>query len=83
MQQLNQAWKPMEMQPHVERLTSREAAVMEQLSRGLTVKEAAEAIGVSLNTTKFHVRNIYSKMGVRTRREALESHMNPFGRARA
>ncbi len=78
MSQVNQTWKPIEIRAHHERLTNREAAVMEQLSRGLTVQEVADAFGVSFNTTKFHVRNIYSKMGVRSRREALASPLNPF-----
>ena len=78
MPEVNQTWKPIETRAHHERLTNREAAVMEQLSRGLTLQEVADAFGVSFNTTKFHVKNIYSKMGVRNRQEALASPLNPF-----
>ncbi len=51
-------------------LTEREQQVLVQVSRGATDKEVAEALTISLNTVKTHMRNILSKLQVSTRREA-------------
>ncbi|MEA3375272.1 MAG: LuxR C-terminal-related transcriptional regulator [Chloroflexota bacterium] len=58
-------------QPVIEPLTERELEVLEELSRGLTNPEIAERLMVSLNTVKTHTRNIYGKLGVRNRTEAV------------
>lgn len=63
-----------DVQTHIEPLTRREIQVMEQLRTGVTMREIAAVMGVSVNTTKHHVRNIYAKLGVRSRSEALKSH---------
>jgi LuxR family maltose regulon positive regulatory protein len=41
------------------------------LSTQRSISEIAEALTVSPNTVKTHVRTIYGKLGVHTRREAL------------
>lgn len=51
-------------------LTEREQQVLNQASQGATDKEIAEALSISLNTVKTHIRNILSKLHVTTRREA-------------
>ncbi|PJB67881.1 MAG: DNA-binding response regulator [Anaerolineae bacterium CG_4_9_14_3_um_filter_57_17] len=51
-------------------LTEREQQVLLQASQGASDKEIAEALTISLNTVKTHVRNILAKLHVRTRREA-------------
>lgn len=52
-------------------LTPRESELLERLAEGLTNAEIAAAVGVSTNTVKFHLRNIYSKISVRNRAEAV------------
>jgi DNA-binding NarL/FixJ family response regulator len=51
-------------------LTDREQQVLAQVARGATDKEVAEALTISLNTVKTHMRNILAKLQVSTRREA-------------
>jgi DNA-binding NarL/FixJ family response regulator len=54
-------------------LTEREQQVLMKVSEGATDKEIATALNVSLNTVKTHIRNILSKLHVRTRREAAKT----------
>ena len=54
-------------------LTEREQQVLLQASKGATDKEIAAALNISLNTVKTHIRNILSKLYVRTRREATRA----------
>lgn len=54
-------------------LTEREQQVLFQASKGATDKEIAAALNISLNTVKTHIRNILSKLHVRTRREAARA----------
>lgn len=54
-------------------LTEREQQVLVQASNGATDKEIAAALNISLNTVKTHMRNILSKLHVRTRREAAKA----------
>lgn len=54
-------------------LTEREHQVLVEAARGATDKEIAAALNISLNTVKTHVRNILSKLHVRTRREATKA----------
>jgi len=55
----------------VEPLTRREAQVMELVSKGISNKEIANTLNISLNTLKVHIRNLYGKMGVENRTQAL------------
>jgi DNA-binding NarL/FixJ family response regulator len=50
-------------------LTPREADVLELLQGGRSNAEIAQALHVSIETVRTHVRRIYRKLGVRTRRE--------------
>lgn len=54
-------------------LTEREQQVLLEVSKGATDKQIAEALSVSLNTVKTHVRNILTKLQVKTRREAART----------
>lgn len=54
-------------------LTEREQEVLFQASKGATDKEIAAELNISLNTVKTHMRNILSKLQVRTRREATRA----------
>ncbi len=63
----------------MENLTPRESELLSLLSNGSTNNEIARTMGVSLNTVKFHLRNLYSKLGVRNRAEAIARHLAPGG----
>jgi LuxR family transcriptional regulator, maltose regulon positive regulatory protein len=55
-----------------EPLTSRELIVLRDLPSLLSVEEVAEAHVVSVNTIKTHLKAIYRKLGVNSRREAVD-----------
>jgi ATP/maltotriose-dependent transcriptional regulator MalT len=52
-------------------LSARESEVLRHIARGLTNREVAEQLFVSENTIKTHLNNIYAKLGVRRRTEAI------------
>lgn len=53
-----------------EALTPRETDVLRLIGKGLTVQEAAEALGLSRHTCAGYVKEIYRKLRVGTRAEA-------------
>ncbi|HRZ41632.1 MAG TPA: response regulator transcription factor [Bacteroidales bacterium] len=57
-------------------LTSREEEILACLSKGYLYKEIADKLFISLDTVRSHIRNIYQKLHVRTRTEALLLYMN-------
>ncbi len=61
--------------PTTEPLTPREREVLDCLSRKMMDKEIADSLKVSINTVKHHLRNIYSKFGVGSRRRAVEFYL--------
>ncbi|QRY77921.1 hypothetical protein JVX91_20275 [Pseudomonas sp. PDNC002] len=54
-----------------EELTAREAAVLEQLANGLSNQEIADALFLSVNTVKYHAKNINAKLGTTRRTQAI------------
>ena len=52
-------------------LTHRERAVLRFLPSHMTNEEISEALFLSVNTVKTHLRSAYRKLGVRSRREAI------------
>lgn len=62
-----------------EALTERETAILAAVARGLTTKAISRELWVSEHTVKFHLTNIYRKLGVANRsaavRFALENHI--------
>ncbi len=54
-----------------ETLTERETDVLTQAARGLTNKEIGQALTVSDRTVQGHLQNIYQKLNVTTRTEAV------------
>lgn len=52
-------------------LTAREVEVLTLLAKGLTYSEAANILNLSTKTIPVHVRNIYRKLQVKNRTEAL------------
>lgn len=55
----------------VDELSSRELDVLRFLRSDLSGPEIARELLVSLNTVRTHTKNIYMKLGVNTRREAV------------
>ena len=55
----------------VEPLTRREQEILALLAQRLTAKEIAQQLVVSEQTVKRHRANIYEKLGVNSRREAV------------
>jgi NarL family two-component system response regulator LiaR len=59
-------------QPAVDfHLTDRELEVLVHLAEGLTNQQTALKLSISQSTLKYHMSNIYQKLGVQTRSEAL------------
>jgi DNA-binding NarL/FixJ family response regulator len=52
-------------------LTPSEQRVLEALARGLSNKEIAEELWLTRQTVKFHLTNIYRRLGVTNRTEAV------------
>jgi LuxR family maltose regulon positive regulatory protein len=55
----------------LESLTEREREILVFLGNGVSNREMANRIFVSENTVKFHLKNIYSKLSVSTRLQAV------------
>ena len=55
----------------VEPLTRRELEVLRLICEGCSNQQIAAALSVSLNTIKKHTSNIYGKLGVRNRAQAV------------
>ena len=52
-------------------LTKRERALLEALATGLTNRELARDFSISNNTVKFHLSNLFEKLGVANRTKAI------------
>lgn len=52
-------------------LTTREKTMLAALAQGRTNSELAADIGISVNTVKFHLRNLYEKLGFKNRSQAI------------
>ena len=52
-------------------LTKRERSLLESMAEGRTNKELATEFSVSVNTVKFHLSNLYDKLGVKNRSQAI------------
>jgi LuxR family maltose regulon positive regulatory protein len=55
----------------IDPLSEREIEVLEQISKGLTNQEIGSKLFITLNTVKAHTRNIYSKLAVNNRTQAV------------
>jgi LuxR family maltose regulon positive regulatory protein len=58
-------------QPLIDPLSEREIEVLALIAQGLTNQEIGKRLYLSLNTVKVHTRNIYSKLGVNNRTQAV------------
>ena len=52
-------------------LTLRERTLLAALARGLDNKSLARELGISVNTVKFHLRNLYEKLNLSSRAQAI------------
>jgi DNA-binding NarL/FixJ family response regulator len=52
-------------------LTAREREVLVLVARGLTNREIASALSVTVETIKTHVKRIFTKIGVHDRAQAV------------
>ena len=59
-------------QPLPEPLSARELEVLRLLNTHLSSTEIAEELFISVNTARFHIKNIYGKLGVHGRSEAIQ-----------
>src|SRR4051794_5426104 len=57
--------------PLVEPLTRRERQVLALLAEGFSGPEIAEKLTVALSSVKFHIQNIYGKLGANSKRQAI------------
>jgi len=57
--------------PIVEPLTERERQILQLIAEGLTNKEIARKLVISVGTVKVHAHNIYGKLGVSGRTQAI------------
>ena len=55
----------------IEKLTRRELRILHQLDSGASNREIANALFISEGTLKWHLHNIYGKLGARSRASAL------------
>jgi LuxR family transcriptional regulator, maltose regulon positive regulatory protein len=64
---------PRSGRPPLEPLSKSEVRVLRYLPTHLSAREIADELSVSTSTVKTHMRNLYTKLGVHTRAEAVES----------
>ncbi|MES2647759.1 MAG: response regulator transcription factor [Bacteroidota bacterium] len=57
---------------YFQQLSRREQEILEELSKGFRYKEIADKLYVSIETVRTHIRNIYEKLQVNCRVEALK-----------
>jgi DNA-binding NarL/FixJ family response regulator len=64
-----------------EKLTIREQEVLDSLAKGCTYQEIADALRITYYTVHTHIRHIYEKLHVRSRTEAITTHLRHTGKS--
>lgn len=67
--------KPLEKEEKWVELTPREQEILRQLVKGLTNKEISATTNLAVDTVKTHLRNIYQKLQVKNRTQAISLAM--------
>ena len=57
---------------NLSQLTTKERAIFDLYLAGLVPKEVTVKLGITENTLKYHNKNIYGKLGVKSRKELLQ-----------
>ena len=52
-------------------MSDRELEILKLLAAGLSNKQIAERLIISLNTAQWHIKNIYHKLGAHRRTQAV------------
>ena len=63
--------------PKTANLSPREREILSLLAKGFRYKEIAEQLSISFDTVRAHLRNIYDKLQVRSRTEAVVKYLQP------
>jgi DNA-binding NarL/FixJ family response regulator len=61
--------------PELENLSKREQAVLELLAKGYRYKEIADELKMAFDTVRTHLRNIYEKLHVHSRTDAVAKYL--------
>jgi DNA-binding NarL/FixJ family response regulator len=62
--------------PELEKLTPRETEVLDQLAKGFRYKEIVDNLGISNGTLHSYICNVYDKLHVHSRTEAVVKYLN-------
>jgi two-component system, NarL family, nitrate/nitrite response regulator NarP len=60
----------------LENLTVREEELLRALANGWTNEQIASRIGISHNTVKYHLKNLYEKIGANNRAQAVAMYLS-------
>jgi DNA-binding NarL/FixJ family response regulator len=71
-QSFHKAERPLQ---EMESLTKREQEILAHLAKGYRYKEIADALFISVDTVRSHLRSIYEKLQVRSRTEAVLKYL--------
>ena len=52
-------------------IPARSMAILEALAKGMSNRELSKELGISTNTVKFHLSNVYEKLDVKNRAQAI------------
>lgn len=63
--------KPKQVSEAYQNLSAREKEILDLLAKGLRYKEVSAELFISIETVRTHIRNIYDKLQVNSRTEAL------------
>jgi two-component system nitrate/nitrite response regulator NarP len=66
----------------IDQLTGRELQLLAELAEGATNAGIARRMGISANTVKFHLKNLYDKLGVQNRVQAIAYYVSNRARSR-
>jgi DNA-binding NarL/FixJ family response regulator len=72
-----------ESQPNLDALTAREQVVARLVASGMTNREAAAELFVSVKTIEYHLSVIFTKLHIRSRRQLTTGHRAALGAAQA
>jgi DNA-binding NarL/FixJ family response regulator len=67
--------QPSSRQKDLQHLTAREMEILTELSKGFLYKEIAERLKIGTETVRTHLHNIYEKLHVQSRTEAVVKFM--------